>query len=458
MSGKAQLILVIGFGALFLIFGTNFATVSTRSVDNSMLYYDHAIAKNIARAGAQLAVRQIGLDASWMDADELPSTLLGGTLSVTVDTHAIGGGLQRKIVTATGTFANGQVSLSDTVRVLLETSYLSDHAYKHTYDEPSSYWSTGDTVWGPARLNNLSTDIFGDPVFAGFVSRSWPGDLSDTSLHPRFLGGLDPNGDWEYPNSSPVDSAYYRGLAQTNGRAIADTAPGMYRHTETWLTFADDNGGSVTDLTRLAGIGTLVDSINQPLRTYAPNGVIYVDNGDIHLKGTVKGSLTILVNSKDPYRSAATANTPAGPGPYFFGNIYIDDNLRYATDPLNDPTSMDKLGLVTWRNVLLSVAPTTLTVDAYILCLYDDFGLKYAYDNFTATSQSQVDSYASVIQGHLFTLIGGYTSFATNGWYSGAVSKANPWHKQIHYDKRWRQDPSPYFPRSDRYRVVAWME
>ena len=67
---------------------------------------------------------------------------------------------------------------------------------------------------------------------------------------------------------------------------------------------------------------------------FAPNGVIYIENAkSVRLQGTVKGSYTIASNK---------------------GDIYLDDDIVYKTDPRTNPNSTDMLGIVSKNNVWIT--------------------------------------------------------------------------------------------------------
>ena len=59
MTGRAQLLLVIGFSTIFLLVSLNFASVSTRTKENSAKYYSRGVARNIANSGMNIALQKI---------------------------------------------------------------------------------------------------------------------------------------------------------------------------------------------------------------------------------------------------------------------------------------------------------------------------------------------------------------------------------------------------------------
>jgi len=59
MSGKATLLLIVGFSLIFLVVSRNFGITSTRAIDNYVDYYKKAVSHNIAVSGANIAANNI---------------------------------------------------------------------------------------------------------------------------------------------------------------------------------------------------------------------------------------------------------------------------------------------------------------------------------------------------------------------------------------------------------------
>ena len=68
--------------------------------------------------------------------------------------------------------------------------------------------------------------------------------------------------------------------------------------------------------------------------SFAPNGIIYAQNSILRLQGVVKGQYTVACNGTAPK-----------------GNIYLDDDITYNSDPRTNPDSKDLLGIVSKNNV-----------------------------------------------------------------------------------------------------------
>jgi hypothetical protein len=97
------------------------------------------------------------------------------------------------------------------------------------------------------------------------------------------------------------------------------------------------------------------------LPSFAPGGVIFVDNAVVRLKGVVKGQYSV-----------ACSGTTLGKG-----NIYLDDNIVYKTDPMIDPHSTDLLGIVAKNDVFITdniPNKTDININASIYCEVGGFG------------------------------------------------------------------------------------
>ena len=83
MSGKATLLLIVGFSLIFLVISKNFGVVSNRAVDNYIKYHKETVAHDIAVSGANIAANQIFMDPTWDDGyDDVP--FQSGTMDISV--------------------------------------------------------------------------------------------------------------------------------------------------------------------------------------------------------------------------------------------------------------------------------------------------------------------------------------------------------------------------------------
>jgi len=89
MGGKAAILLVLGFSLIFLVLGRNFLSLTTRAVDNEMIYYNQAQSYNIAVSGANMAANQIFIDKTW-STGYTNLTIGEGTVNVFVSNNTSG--------------------------------------------------------------------------------------------------------------------------------------------------------------------------------------------------------------------------------------------------------------------------------------------------------------------------------------------------------------------------------
>ncbi len=408
MGGKASLFLVGGFSLIILVFTMNINKMSTSSVDNFSNYYNGTMAHNIAVSAANLASSELFRSSSWhsgySDVD-----FSGGKINVSVVT--IDADEDIKQITATGTF-NG---VSKTVRVRLKPSQYSKFAYFST-DEPSNvYWTTGDTVWGPLHLQDYLR-VSNSPVFMGKVTTKkrivyYHGKDYDT---PKFYGGFEKGVDMDFPDDKIQN---YETMADTGGHKFAG-------HDTVYMQMKAD---SMTYKYAWNGADTTVY-----LPTFAPNGLICVEDGNIRIKGVVQGQYSVIAS-----------------GPTPLGSIWIDDDLTYYNDPASNPNSTDMLGLMARNWVLVADNPannTDVEINAAIFCEKEGF---------------MAENYASRPVAGQIKLLGGISQKKRqyvgtfNPWTGSMVSGFN---KRYVYDERLMLIGPPKFPGTDSYEIISWYE
>lgn len=404
MFGRASVFLVLGFSGIFLMYTQNLFTFSSNSVDVYTQYYTNTMAENIASSAANLACNQFFRTPTWTTGYSNVS-FNGGTFSASVSNLAP----NRKKITATGTY-NG---ITKTVEVIFQPSSFARFGYYAAIMPGNLYYVTGDTVSGPMHVQG-KLNVWGKPVFTGKVTTKNGLKKHDTSTDPQFLGGYE----------SGVDLP----LPATINTVAADAAAGgkFFSNTDVWLTFKAD--GTVDYKVGSSGTWT-----NEPLSTFAPNGVIDVDKGNFHIKGTLKGKITIGASL-----SSGTAN----------GNIYLDDNIIYSTDP-NSGNCTDMLGIVATNNVIITDnAPNKndIIINASI------FSLK---------GGMQAENYSTIPYSGTIRLTGGlieYQAQATGVFNPSTGQITNGYNTNIHFDERFMTQVPPSFPTSASYEVLSWFE
>ena len=218
--------------------------------------------------------------------------------------------------------SSGTTRMTDSV-----TAYFRFHASVSEFfwftesEGVSIYWTTVDTIWGPFHTNGKML-IKGSPTFFGKVTckdmNPLPGEPSNDG---NFLGG------WELGVTNSVDKDFSyisnaaiagNGGAPTNSKCIYDSLASF--------TFLPD--GKVVRSVGASPADTVL------LTDIAPTGVIY-STAEVRVQGALNGELTI----------------------YTTEDIYLDDDMVLADDPLSNPSSDDILGLVSESDIIITDNP-----------------------------------------------------------------------------------------------------
>ncbi|MCW8849006.1 MAG: DUF4900 domain-containing protein, partial [Melioribacteraceae bacterium] len=222
MGGKAAMLLVLGFSLIFLVFGSNFNSLSTRSVDNNTDYYIHNTSHNIAVAGANLAANRVFLDKTW-DAGHFNLPFQGGIINTYI-TNPTGTGTKVIVCHKKGSHNQHDISISpsalathlahgdvigscgagmaaqmvliysegifqgDTSSVYVELQPSTFAKYGNFYDKmASAIPATGDIFQGPFHVND-QMKTWGSPEFFGKVTSKGGLTMYNTK-DPKFHGG-----------------------------------------------------------------------------------------------------------------------------------------------------------------------------------------------------------------------------------------------------------------------------
>jgi hypothetical protein len=276
-------------------------------------------------------------------------------------------------------------------------------------------WATGDTVRGPLQTQDVLT-VNGNPYFYGFVGTKGGVVYANgkTVDHPTFAGGLQTGSNIPI-NASGVSNV--ESYAITNGKEITG-------HDTVYLNFAAD---SIRYRYAWNGKDT-----TKKLSTFAPNGDIFVKNGTIRLKGTVKGQYTV---------GCSGTSTTVG------GSCYLDSDIVYNTNPQVNPASTDIFGLVCQNNCIVednAANKTGINIDASVYCQNGSF----TADNYNSGSwRGYINVIGGIIQnvrGPVGTISGGKV---TTGY-----------SKNYSYDTRFMFSAPPNFPNTGAYNVISWYE
>ena len=431
MGGRAILLLIVGFSMIFLLMGQNFGRISNEAVSNFSQYYSKGISHNIALSGANMAANQIFLDPTWTTGFDDVS-FQGGTMNVDVEIVDAFKNIRR--INSTGIF-RGDTSI---VQVTLQPSKFSKFAY-YSVDENGIWWTNGDTVSGPFHTQDYLR-VAGHPVFNGKTSTKM-GILrynSQNSSRGRRRGG----GGGDNNVDNPIlNGPYAQGVdlaMPPTGIPDLKTAAGtggytFTNHDTVYLTFSGD---SIKYKYSYKGAQTTALA-----SSFASNGVIFANNATIRVKGVVKGQYTIGVSDSTVYRRWGGSRSNGR------GNVYIDDDIVYNSDPRTNPASTDMLGIVAKNNVYVTDNTpnrSNVNIDAAIYAETGGFG---------------AEDYDSRPNSGTIYLLGGITQHTRQAVGTfGSHGIATGFNKSYNYDNRLLYSFPPRFPDTGSFEIVSWYE
>jgi hypothetical protein len=428
MGGKASLYMVLGFSLIFMVAGYNFSSLTNRAVDNEVSYFYENKSHDIAVSGANMAANAVFFDKTWHDGYNNVS-FNGGTMNVSVTTIS---GDQIKIASIGdyGTF-NGH-PVRDTVIILLRPSSFSKFGYYMNIFPSSMFFYTGDTLSGPFHTQQkLYTR--GRPVFNGKASakNGWQNnDTHSPKWTPVFIGGLETGVDIPLPTDVNATKA----AALSNGKVFT---PPVGKELDVRLKF--NSNGTVTFNTKNFGTSIWSADSTRTLSTWAPNGVIYVNKGNLYVKGTVNGRYTIVADKSTGSNS---------------GTVYLEDDIVYhdpvvynATEHTWEVHGNDALGIVSTGYIKIennAANRNNIIIHGALFSMTKGLTL--------------TDTYMPA-SGYI-RLVGGLTEYEAQitGRISGGGALTNGYNERISFDQRFRNMAPPFYPTTGKLEVVSWYE
>jgi hypothetical protein len=443
--GKASLLMVVGLSIILAIVGVNLGMRSGNAITNAENYYMDAALFSMKTSGANLAVGTVFRRPGLIDSMNIGSTITSysgpvnmkmrgfGTLQKVGDLRVLVSRPTRDQVTvrsvSTGRAYNsrGENRLDSGITVVqmrrtnfAEYSYFTD--FETTPSGTNIWWISGDSVGinvldtsngGKVHTNDVMR-IDGAPVFFGKVTTGGGRQLASGS-NPIFKGG--------YESGVHIDMPGDFDLIKAN------TSGGFYKNNgrEIWLQF---NSNATMTFKYSSGSDTTISIASSP--TF--NGVIAIAGADVHIKGTVNGSITIAA-----FETASHTK----------GNIWIDDDIVYAQDPRTIPSSDDFLGLLADNNIWVTnnTANNTggCTIQATIMSKNGSFGAE-AYDSRAIAGSLRL--LGGVIQKRR----GPVCTFNSGGSINHGFSK------RYYYDGRMATRYPPFFPMTKQFKIYSWWE
>jgi hypothetical protein len=414
MGGKASLLLVLAFGTLFGIIGTQILRTTNEATDAYVDYFKKTKAHDLAVSGANMAANETYMNPWWKSGYSNLS-IEGGTVDVSVDS-LVG---NRRMLASVSNYAG----YKDTVIVWLEPKNFAQ--YGNFYDLMAAWAATGDTFSGPFHTNDV-LKCYGDPVFLGYTTTQKGVKLNDTKSHPEFHGGLQ-SGVYV---PLEFDTSMVMNAARTGGKIFRD--PSGKKIIDVQLTL--NNDGTVTYSQRIGG-GAWTAPQTTPITTLAPNGVIAADMGNFYVKGTLSGRLSIVA-MKQKTNGA--------------GIVHIVDDIVYNKDPRKDASSTDMLGIIAQDYVQVDFNDTRGDLDVQASIYSQGDGIL-------------IENYQKYPAAYMMNIYGGVIGkrVLPTAEYVWDGKKYVPVHgySYVHrFDERFNVTVPPYFPLTKLYRIVAWQE
>lgn len=450
MSGKALLILVIGFTLIFLVMGYFWGSLATRSVDNHVSYYKTTIAHNIAVSGANMGLQKVvsnyNTTGNLLSGNLFDQDFENGRMDVNIDTNGT-----FKTLTSVGTFMG--VNQVVKVKLIQDQASLARYAWfipsVSTGSATQRPWITGDSIWGGFHSNQFLV-VDGDPVFFGKVTTlKGIKDLGSGS-NPQFLGGYEEGIEVNWTsNMHYPDFETLAGAGATFNKDI-------------WLKFNAD--GTVTYRLQSGAQGGQDSTkygapLTVPVSTLAPNGVIFIDKANVYMSGVLNGKVTIVSEG-----SSGAGN----------GNVFFVGDMIYNIDPMipngsggyminpasldGDGNPKDLMGIITTNDVLVSTSGNLGGFENNVqnLDIHIDAGIFGNSGGFKVEGLGS--SPADVPLGSIY-LQGSMTAgkeevvaqFSNNTLTAG-------YNRHVVFDERFATGAPTWFPYLDYYKVISWLE
>jgi hypothetical protein len=442
--GKASIVYVIGLSLVLGIALFNINKSSTDSMDTYTEYYGRTMAHNIAVAGANIATSALLVPPA--AAISRTDSFAGGTYTVRVDSLNPMGDSVAVVSTSEinlyDNIARDEI-IRDTIVAKLRHRRFAEYAYfsqsetrgyfapgSSTPQSPVSMWKiTGDSLFGKAHTNGR-WNLSGSPYFEDRVTAQFAANLA-AGANPIFNAGYQ----WQvFINRPPGNMTLLASMASAGGALLENTDVG--------LTFFASGNVNVR-IPPTTGI-TRNDTI--PISSLTSNGVVAVRNGDVRVKGTYHGQITVVA-----LKGTSAGNTK--------GNVWIDGNIVAATNPNGNPSSNDMLGLVAERMAYVTTFDpvTGLRIPRTSASVLNIQAAIYTHEGTFAAERYNDAALGLVGRINQFGSLAMAASTSTGTMGAGGVI-SNGFLKTIRHDPRYDELAPPGFPASDSFILVSWWE
>lgn len=440
--GKAAVIYVVGLSLLVGYGLMNINANSTESMDTYQRYYGRTMAHNLAITGANIGTQLLTRNPAYTG--DLINQQFGP--NGWFDMRLTKSGMEAQIVSVSRfkTYPNPEHPdgyLRDTVIAGFKRIPFSEYGWftekeKNGYLSPTGTtgphynardWKiTGDSVFGWAHSNN-SFNLGGRPYFHDKVTaRNAPTLMTVGGQRaPIYNAGYQ----WGITVTRPIANITNLKTLAASGNALGLPLAGN----DVGLTFYANGNVRV----RIPYNTGATRDTTLPVSSVTTNGVIGVVGGDVRLSGTYTGEVTVCA-----FQGTGAATNK--------GNVWIEESLVANNSPRGgNASSGDMMGIVAERMAYLTrntsrTPATVVNIDAAIYCHNGEFTAERYWD---AGLHGRVSLFGSITQNSA----GSLGTFGSGGILTG-------YYYSIRHDPRFLVSQPPFFPSSDKYKLIAWWE
>lgn len=507
MGGKAALIIIAGFSSIVMLLGANNSNISQTVNRTFVNHYTEEIAHQIAVSGANIACNRFFVTPAWTPSSTGVSNASynGGTLDVTTQTVDASKGRIR--VVSTGRY----MGMTRRITIVMQASTFGKFAlFVNSMGTGGAYYPPGTAIDGPVHINVPFKNGAPDPaqsfrvdggVYNGKVTSDLMWTAAGGKAKPNFNQGFEANVHVTLPDEfdaklkeAVTTGSYDQYGTQSLGFKFTDnknvacvfgsdaSGAGTITYKEYALTDSAFHNtkdripsslftanGTCTDPTAAAAAGWVTKKFPELVASGKNfNGALYLKNGNIAMRGEVNGKITVgavHVNTSTGVPVAAPA-VASGTKAYWnvnrweyhsvsphtsYGNVWLDGDITYKTDPFVDASSDDMLGVVATNYIFASDNPRNNTTKLI-------------------TSGSYFSKFKGATTENLYNLPNMKIDAGTllnweykGGWTEGAAqltttTNGKGYDQIYQYDQRLLKDSPPFYPATGALSILSWLE
>lgn len=388
--GKALIIIIVGFSTIFGSIMFKMTTSIQQSSNKILNQYYSLIRRNTAESATNVAISRLYQDIDWRTGFTNLS-FTGAHYSVSITDITADSTTEAKKIQVT-TITDYESLIDTSIAIFMQPAYSYFYYYSKKWPSHLVYES-GDTLLGPIHSNER-IQMSGSPVFTWKVSSKKDTYMDMGGANPKFYGGADfGTNDITLPNLNALkDSAF---------------AGGDIYNEELWLTFNSDGSYQCSTSTILTT--KLISNYNGTIMT--------TNDKHIHVQGAVNGKATVISDK----------------------NIFIENDIVYASDPTLNPNSDDYIGLVA-DNDLIIVDNAANSMDVVIQAAI------------LIKGKMKVEHYDTGVPRGTLTILGSIGQNDANpfGTFDAGGGLQTGYEINHSYDVRLLDKTPPFFPRLNR--------